>query len=72
MACPCHLPLTLPLLLSLTAGTALGVFLQQHPWVVFGASTVLFVTGVYLALQWMGQEGCRVDSRMREPLRAPH
>ena len=56
VACPCHLPLTLPLLLSLTAGTALGVFLRQHPWVVFGASTVLFVGGLYLALQWVGQE----------------
>jgi len=55
IACPCHLILTLPLLLSLTAGTALGAFLEQHTWLLITVSTVVFVGGLYLALRW-GQE----------------
>lgn len=53
VACPCHLPLTLPLLLALTAGTALGGLLRQNIWLIYGTSTVLFVGGLYFAGQWL-------------------
>jgi hypothetical protein len=43
IACPCHLPLTLPLLLALTAGTALGAFLANNVGVVFAVSGAYFV-----------------------------
>ena len=31
ITCPCHLPLTLPLLLTLTGGTAVGFWLAANP-----------------------------------------
>ncbi len=43
IACPCHLPLTLPLLLAVTAGTALGAFLANNVGVVFVVSGAYFV-----------------------------
>jgi len=55
VACPCHLVVTLPLLIALTAGTALGAFLRQNSALVFGVSTALFVAGLYLAFRWMDQ-----------------
>jgi hypothetical protein len=54
IACPCHLPLTLPLLLSLTAGTALGAWLSQNVTLVFVLSTATFLGGLALALKWLG------------------
>lgn len=50
LTCPCHLPVTLPLLLTLTAGTALGVFLANNVWVIVALSTIYFL--VALALGW--------------------
>ncbi len=52
VACPCHLPLTIPLILGLTAGTALGGWLLFHQWVVWLASTILFLIGLLLAYYW--------------------
>lgn len=57
VACPCHLVVTLPLLLSLTAGTAAGIFLDHNPWVVVVVSTALFLGGLALAFHWQGKEG---------------
>nr|WP_290668432.1 hypothetical protein [Ardenticatena sp.] len=50
--CPCHLPITLPLLLTFTAGTTLGSWLAGHTVIWFGVSTVLFVVSLFLALHW--------------------
>jgi glutaredoxin len=67
VACPCHLVVTLPLLIALTAGTALGAFLRQNSALVFGVSTVLFVGGLYLAFRWMGQPTTVADPPIRRP-----
>ena len=56
IACPCHLPITFPLLLSLTAGTALGSWLAGKFGLVFGLSTVIFIGGLGLAMLWSGNE----------------
>ncbi len=50
LACPCHLPVTMPILLALTAGTALGAFLANNVWGIVALSTIYFV--VALALGW--------------------
>lgn len=66
VACPCHLPLTVPLLLALTGGTALGVWLAAHQGVIFVASAVLFLAGLGLWLRWLGSPprspACRVPA----------
>jgi hypothetical protein len=60
IACPCHLPFTLPLLISLTAGTAFSVWLAapRHLLLVGAISTVIFGGGLALALKWSGQPAC--------------
>ena len=54
ITCPCHLPITLPLLLSLTTGTAFGAWLVDHHFVFGLTSTALFLAGTWLSLRWLG------------------
>ena len=60
IACPCHLPLTLPLLISLTAGMAFSTWLAApHNLLLVGViSTVLFIGGLALAFKWFAQPAC--------------
>ena len=53
VACPCHLPLTLSLLLSLTAGTAFSAWLAAHTALVYGLSTLMFIGGTVLGVFWL-------------------
>lgn len=50
LACPCHLPLTLPLALALLGGTALGPLLAARSDLVIIAAGVYFVAGLVLGL----------------------
>lgn len=53
-ACPCHLPITLPMLLALLGGTSVGVFLANNPAVVVlgtGAYFLLAVAGAWSLLR---------------------
>jgi hypothetical protein len=54
IACPCHLLVTLPLILSLTSGTATGVFLKQNTGVIVVVSIIAFIGGLVLAMRWLG------------------
>lgn len=56
IACPCHLPLTLPLLIALTARTALGSWLAGNYLTVFIISPVIFIGGLILSFRWLGRE----------------
>jgi MerR family regulatory protein/MerE protein len=48
LACPCHLIITLPLLASLLAGTALGSFLTHNTGLVFTFASVYFIVALVL------------------------
>ena len=48
LACPCHLIITLPLLLSLLAGTALGSFLSRNTGLVYTGAGIYFVAALAL------------------------
>ena len=48
LACPCHLIVTLPLLLSLLAGTALGSFLSHNTGLVYAGAGIYFVVALAL------------------------
>ncbi len=48
LACPCHLIITLPLLLSLLAGTALGSFLSRNTGLVYTGAAIYFVAALAL------------------------
>lgn len=60
IACPCHLPLTLPLLISLTAGTAFSAWLAApRTLLLVGViSTIIFIGGLALAFKWSTQPAC--------------
>jgi mercuric ion transport protein len=60
LACPCHLLITLPLLASLVAGTALGgALLQQRPLIL--ALATLYFVGALAIGGWLlfGEERLR-------------
>jgi hypothetical protein len=48
LACPCHLIITLPLLISLLAGTALGSFLSRNTGLVYTGAGIYFVVAIAL------------------------
>ncbi len=48
LACPCHLIITLPLLASLLAGTALGSFLSRNTGLVYTGAGIYFVVALAL------------------------
>jgi mercuric ion transport protein len=48
LACPCHLIITLPLLASLLAGTALGSFLSRNIGEVLTFAGIYFVVALAL------------------------
>ena len=48
LACPCHLIVTLPLLASLFAGTALGSFLTRNTGLVYALAGIYFVVALAL------------------------
>ncbi len=53
--CPCHLPVTVPILLGLTAGTALGAFLANNLWLLGAISTTYFLLALVLGLRSLRQ-----------------
>jgi len=57
IACPCHLPITLPLILALTAGTAVGGWLSANQTLIYSAFTLLFLGGLLLAGKWLMRGG---------------
>jgi hypothetical protein len=46
LSCPCHLIITLPLLLSLFAGTVLESFLKQNSSLVYLGASIYFVVAL--------------------------
>jgi hypothetical protein len=58
IACPCHLPISLPLLIGLTGGTAFSAWLARNSFLVAAISTVLFIGGTALAITWLSQPNC--------------
>ncbi len=56
LACPCHLIITLPLLISLLAGTALGSFLSHNTGLVYTGAGIYFVVALALGSWfWFGR-----------------
>jgi len=48
LACPCHLIITLPLVISLLAGTAVGSFLSRNTGLVLTFAGIYFVVALAL------------------------
>ncbi len=65
LACPCHLPLTLPLLLAVLAGTPLAAVLERNVGLVVVAGLVYFVVGLGLALRLLGGDARPKEAAQR-------
>ena len=69
VACPCHLPFTLPLVLGVLGGTGLGSFIGANTGLIYGVFTGYFIAGIgvgwYLLNRGERAERavCRVPSR---------
>ena len=48
LACPCHLIITLPLLISWLSGTALGSFLSRNTGLIYSGAGIYFVVALAL------------------------
>lgn len=65
LACPCHLIVTLSLLASLMAGTALGSFLSRNTGLVFIFAGIYFIVALLLGY-WLLFGPARRTSTMEE------
>ena len=52
LTCPCHLPVTVPLMLALLAGTPIAAWLIQHVGRVYGAMVGVFILSFGFAYVW--------------------
>ncbi len=55
IACPCHLPFTLPLLLVVFGGTTVGAFLATHTGWIAALSTGYFLMAIALGFWWLSR-----------------
>ena len=46
VACPCHFPFTLPLILGLLGGTGIGSFVGANTSLIYGIATGYFIVGI--------------------------
>lgn len=71
ITCPCHLPITMPLLLVLLAGTPVAVWLTQHVGIVYGGMTLLFFVSLALGFRWMSQPAAECDPKLPNTVKRP-
>lgn len=65
LACPCHLAITLPLLVSLFGGTAVGAFLTANTGLIALAATAYFIGGLGLGWYLLTREKPRAAKTVR-------
>ena len=69
LACPCHVPLTLPLLVALFGGTALGTWLSTHTSLVIGLSTGYFLAAIVVGFWLLRRRSPESDATCSPPQR---
>jgi mercuric ion transport protein len=72
VSCPCHLPITLPIILAITAGTSLGVWIANNTSMVLAISTVIFISSLLFTLRWSSAASepgnCKLtDAAIKQP-----
>lgn len=61
IACPCHLPITLSLLIGALGGTGIGGFLSDNQGLVYAIATVYFVAAIAVGLYLLNRKRAAVS-----------
>lgn len=67
VACPCHFPLTLPIIFGITGGTAFGAWMAQNTILIYTLATVYFIGGILLAVRWLSVDKGEGRANRRAP-----
>ena len=71
VACPCHLPLTLPIVLGVLGGTGLGTFIGANTSLIYGIFTAYFVVGIGVGMYLWGRKRREIEGAVCELPTAP-
>ena len=55
VTCPCHLPITVPILLVLLAGTPTAFWITNHMGLIYAGMFFIFVLSLGLGFLWLEQ-----------------
>lgn len=68
ISCPCHLPISLPIILSITAGTSLGVWISNNTNMLAMISSVLFLGSLLLTFYWANKQNnvCLIPNEVQK------
>ena len=70
IACPCHLIITLPIILGLLAGTGVGAILAANTGWVYGIAGGYFVAALAAGWYMLNRKRSSQDQSCRLPARA--
>ncbi len=76
-ACPCHFPITLPIVVGALGGAGLGGFIAANTGLVYGVGSAYFMIGIGLSLYLLNRRSASartpgdlpLASRARRPAR---
>ena len=73
LACPCHLPFTLPLILGVLGGTGVGSYVGANTGLIYGIFTAYFIVGIGVAIYLLNRrtvvqrEVCELPAKGKVP-----
>ena len=67
-ACPCHFPITLPIVVGALGGTALGGFIAANTGLVYGVGGAYFMIGIGLSLYLLNRRSTSAGALRDLPL----
>jgi len=67
IACPCHLVITLPLILGALGGTGIGAYLTDNQGLVYGVATGYFIVGLAGGVYLWNHKASNEVSERRAP-----
>ncbi len=70
IACPCHLIITLPLILGLLAGTGVGAILGANTGLVYGVAGGYFIVALAVGWHLLSRKKSSLAQASRLPARA--
>ncbi len=70
IACPCHLIITLPLILGLLAGTGIGAILATNTGLVYGVAGGYFIVALAAGWYLLNRKRSSLDQARRLPARS--